>query len=236
MKTSSEQLERETEHTRAELSANIEELRARLTAGQIVDDVLRHSGDGASEFLHTLGRQVRANPLPVTLIGAGIAWLMTSNGRSGDGIGRDSWRNGHRMSNGSTGFEDAAQANGESLIHSAREGMEDMKDRASDGMSRAGERTREGAAWVQDKAHTSAEWAKENVRELKDEARSLADQASSTVQSARSGVERAAAAMEETASAAQQKAMSAGQSAISAGQRFLAYCREQPLVLAALGL
>ena len=37
---------------------------------------------GIGDFARNLGNEVRANPLPVALIGAGLAWLMMSNGRS----------------------------------------------------------------------------------------------------------------------------------------------------------
>src|SRR5438309_154826 len=90
MSYTTEQLERETEQTRHEMAATLDELRTRITPGQMVDQVVDYARDsGGGELLHNLKRQVIANPLPLTLVGAGIAWLMMSNGRpTADGAAR----------------------------------------------------------------------------------------------------------------------------------------------------
>lgn len=82
MSTSTNQIEREVEETRADLAQTANELRERLSVGQMVDEagrMLRTSG--GSDFLRNLGRQVADNPLPVLLIGVGMAWLMMSSSR-----------------------------------------------------------------------------------------------------------------------------------------------------------
>jgi ElaB/YqjD/DUF883 family membrane-anchored ribosome-binding protein len=48
-------------------------------------DYLRHSG--AEEFVSNLGSQVKYNPLPVSLVGIGLAWLMAASKTSGNGPG-----------------------------------------------------------------------------------------------------------------------------------------------------
>ena len=78
----SAQLEREAEDTRARFAQTLDELRERITPGQLVDQAVDYAKDsGGGVFVRNLGNQVTANPLPVALIGAGIAWLMLSNGR-----------------------------------------------------------------------------------------------------------------------------------------------------------
>jgi len=78
----SEQLEREAETTRAQIAATLDELRGRLTAGQMVDQIIDYTRDsGGGEFFRSFGRQVAGNPLPVTLVGAGLAWLMMAGRR-----------------------------------------------------------------------------------------------------------------------------------------------------------
>src|SRR6516164_9175691 len=80
MESQSEQLEREAEVTRWRLSQTLEELRGRMTPGQAVDQLLDYTRNGpAHEFLRNLGREVRENPMPLVLIGIGIAWLMIAN-------------------------------------------------------------------------------------------------------------------------------------------------------------
>lgn len=74
-------IEFENENTRARVSGMIDELRSRVSPGEVIDQVMdfaRESGGGefVGEFTKNLGDQVRANPLPCVLIGAGFAWLL----------------------------------------------------------------------------------------------------------------------------------------------------------------
>ena len=76
----SERLEREAEQNRARLAATLDELRERVTPGQVLDQLIEYAGDGAGgEIVRNLGQQVRRNPLSVAMVGAGLAWLMISN-------------------------------------------------------------------------------------------------------------------------------------------------------------
>ena len=74
---SSRDVEREADQKRAELSSTLEQLRDKLTPGQIVDDMLAGSSVHASKFLSNLGTTVRDHPVPALLIGAGLAMMMT---------------------------------------------------------------------------------------------------------------------------------------------------------------
>jgi hypothetical protein len=77
-KTSAE-LEREVESTRAGLTATLEDLKDRMSPGKLVDDLFQLATDSAGgEIVNGVGRSVRANPVPVLLIGAGFAWLLAS--------------------------------------------------------------------------------------------------------------------------------------------------------------
>jgi hypothetical protein len=83
MESESEQLEREAEKTRWLLSETLEELRGRLTLGRVIDQLIDNAREGpAAEVFHNLGREVRENPMPLVLIGIGIAWLMVASNRS----------------------------------------------------------------------------------------------------------------------------------------------------------
>jgi len=83
MGTQSEQLERKAQQARARLTETLKELRAGLTPGQVVDQLADYAREGpAAEFFRNLARQIWENPLPLTLIGAGIAWLIIASGRS----------------------------------------------------------------------------------------------------------------------------------------------------------
>ena len=75
------ELEREAEAARARLSETADELRARMSPGQMMDEVLNQlrGGDG-SQMLANLRGQARDNPMALALIGSGLAWLMMGSG------------------------------------------------------------------------------------------------------------------------------------------------------------
>jgi Protein of unknown function (DUF3618) len=76
----SQQLEREAEQNRARLAETLDELRERVTPGQVLDQLIEYTGNGTGgEIVRKLGQQVRRNPLSVAIVGAGLAWLMISN-------------------------------------------------------------------------------------------------------------------------------------------------------------
>lgn len=80
---SAAEIEQDVERTRAGLARTLDELRDRLSPGQVLDQIaVWAKGSGGAEFARNLGNQVRDNPLPVLLIGAGIGWMMMGGGIS----------------------------------------------------------------------------------------------------------------------------------------------------------
>jgi hypothetical protein len=80
---SATELEREAEATRARVVATADSIRDKMTPGQLFDEFRGHfAGEAASEMLRNLKTQIRDNPLPLTVIGAGLAWLMLGSGSS----------------------------------------------------------------------------------------------------------------------------------------------------------
>jgi len=75
------ELEREAEAARARLSDTAEQIRARMSPGQMMDEVLNQfrGGDGG-QMLANLKTQARDNPMALALIGGGLAWLMMGSG------------------------------------------------------------------------------------------------------------------------------------------------------------
>jgi ElaB/YqjD/DUF883 family membrane-anchored ribosome-binding protein len=81
----SKDIEREVERTRAHMAETLDELRARMSPGQILDEVLGYAKDsGGGQMVRNLGRSVQDNPVPLVLIGVGVAWMMAGNGRGRD--------------------------------------------------------------------------------------------------------------------------------------------------------
>lgn len=69
----------EIERTRHDMDSTLTAIEHRLTPGQLFDqgvDYLRNSG--GHEFVQNLGTQAKNNPMPIALVGIGLAWLMAS--------------------------------------------------------------------------------------------------------------------------------------------------------------
>lgn len=253
MTLSSEQLEHESERTRAQLAETLEELRARLTPGQVVDQLVDYVREGsAGEFVRNLGDEVRRNPLPVTLIGAGIGWLMMANSRSlrhprewhqTDGSVAEATAAGEPRVEGrarSGGFlarlRDRSgatigrlQTTAQSAGDIGRTTLTNLSDDASGVSDAVGER-----------AQTIGSTVADTAREATWRVSSAAGYAASTAASARdAAVEGSASiyrAATDAAHSAGDVAARASRNAEAVTRSFTAFCAEQPLVLAGLGL
>jgi ElaB/YqjD/DUF883 family membrane-anchored ribosome-binding protein len=184
---SSEQLERQTEQSRAEVELTIDELRARLTPGQIVDEILSYARDGGRQFTSNLGRQVTNNPLPVVLIGAGLAWFL---------MGRDATSS---MGNG---------------FHARSRGLDSegafnkAGDRIGDAASKAGDAMHDAVGGVRHAAESAGS-------AMSDTAHKLGEKASSAYYSASSKVSQSATELAQSATALEQKTMMAARDMIN---------------------
>jgi hypothetical protein len=178
-----EQLERETERTRAELATTLRELRACMTPGYLVDRLAEQASHGAgAEYARNLKNQVVANPLATALIGAGFAWLMLGSRHPASihPSGRNALRRGDESHDTRSADDDVASESGigqtaSSIVHSIKETAVSGYDSMSETAGEAGEAI----------AHS---------------------------------------------------ARMAGRRSLQAGSNVLEFCREQPLVLAGLGI
>jgi ElaB/YqjD/DUF883 family membrane-anchored ribosome-binding protein len=80
---SPEQLQRDIERTRAEMGDTLDTIRRKLSPGQLLDEALDYlKSSSPGQFTNNLGESVKQNPLPVSLIGIGIAWLALAGSRA----------------------------------------------------------------------------------------------------------------------------------------------------------
>jgi ElaB/YqjD/DUF883 family membrane-anchored ribosome-binding protein len=74
-------LEKEADQHRANIAALLDELRSRATPGEIVNQML--GPDAGRDLMQMVARearrQVQRNPLPVAVIGVGVAWLLLAD-------------------------------------------------------------------------------------------------------------------------------------------------------------
>jgi hypothetical protein len=74
---SAAELEREIEAQRNRVENTIDQIQERLSPGQLIDELLSYGKNhGGGDFVANLGRSATSNPLPVALVGIGLAWLM----------------------------------------------------------------------------------------------------------------------------------------------------------------
>jgi len=176
----SDEIVADIERTRADIDDTLSAIEHKLSPGQLVDQgiaYLRQSN--ARQFTSNLGYQVRDNPLPVALVGIGLAWLMASNR---NGAARD-----ERWDDQSESLADRAEGAMEDVSEaasSARARMSNAMDRASAKARSARERV--GVAM--DRATGKARSARDTIGRTADAARERARDVRDT---ARHGVERA---------------------------------------------
>jgi hypothetical protein len=250
--TNSEQLERETQSCRDELADTLDELRARMTPGEVVDQLVDYAKDTTGGlFFENLKQQVANNPLPVALIGAGFAWLMFGKGMNASSL---------RQSTASVADKGRAWVSdsAESVMATRREAADRLSGAGSRASDAAGsiaadarERTRAGAAAVSDAAVDAASQAKEAMSDATAQVKDTASRLKDTtvrLKDAASGAgaelgdtlsatyERAAAGAGQAATAMTHSASKIGKGAAASGRDFMDFCRDQPLVLAGMGL
>ncbi len=115
---SASELEREAERARAQVADTAELIRDKMSPGQLMDEFTGYfSGGDGSVALRNLGSQVRDNPLPIVLVGAGLAWLML--GSSGQTNGSQSgsqpgW--GAESGNGRSSLGDSGVPSSQGLV------------------------------------------------------------------------------------------------------------------------
>jgi ElaB/YqjD/DUF883 family membrane-anchored ribosome-binding protein len=143
MTTETERLEADINRSRTALNDTIEQLGGKLSPGQILDEALGLAKGQAGKFTANLGRQIRDNPIPTLLIGAGIGMLFMNRGKSGDGAeapwvsheewhAEQSWRGLESARAGLTRNPGETDEEWEHRLHEAEAGAMNLKQRAGE--------------------------------------------------------------------------------------------------------
>jgi Protein of unknown function (DUF3618) len=244
----SELLERDAEARRVQLAETFDELRARVTPGHVLDRLVDYATDsGGVDFFRNLRDQTVANPLALGMIGAGLAWLMLSRGKEERRLPRPPYRARGRI---------------HSYVSDARDRFADARDRAGnaigetasgvrDRFAEAASRTSETAGTVGATVRTARDSAVETASQWREATGSAAalvrDTTSSAYEQAKSRVSDTTGAVGGTASmlyggvvqsagrtAEGMKSFASG--AATTSRDLFELCREQPLVMAGLGI
>jgi uncharacterized protein DUF3618 len=73
---STAELEKDVAAERNRVDETLGKIQARLTPGQLIDEVIHHGQGAGTDFVANLGRTLSANPIPTALVGVGLLWLL----------------------------------------------------------------------------------------------------------------------------------------------------------------
>ena len=80
---SPEEVQREVRQSRAEVEQTLDAIQERLAPGQLFEQAVEYMrSSNGNDFVRNLGTRVRDNPLPIVLVGTGLAWLILSSTQS----------------------------------------------------------------------------------------------------------------------------------------------------------
>ncbi len=200
---STEELERDAARIRDGIASTTEELKHRMSPGQMADEVSRYLRDSDSSVaVENLRRQARDNPMALALIGAGVAWLMlggrrdraseTYEGYYGDvahgevhgGFSAETPRSGSR-SGGNGSYADRAREAAERARETAREygdrargATHEYGDRARGAAHEYGDRAREASGRASDAGEGVGDRLRSAAHDVRDRAAELGQTAS----------------------------------------------------------
>jgi ElaB/YqjD/DUF883 family membrane-anchored ribosome-binding protein len=235
-----EEIERELEDHRAEISRTIEAIQYKITPGQLAGDAYSFLGDSAGDFAKNLGNAAKNNPVPVALIGLGLAWLMMGGGtpaylqsspgtRRYDTGGDDSGTSFGGATGAASSYArsagDAARSTGD-YVSSAGQAVSGAVSRVGSSLRGLRQRAGETAGAMVQGAGDTASSTSARVRQMSEDVRSLASEwsenASDLAESARDQMHRATEAVQEQA--------------MQMRDNTSQMLRDQPLIAGALGI
>ncbi|MFO1172583.1 MAG: hypothetical protein U1E49_16680 [Hyphomicrobiaceae bacterium] len=231
--------QRDVERARSDLGETIDALKHKMTTSELLNELRSQVfPDGGAQVMSrsmsTLSRQVQENPLALTLIGAGLAWMMFGRSAQSPGSSRQGdYRYGESSSGAYGGYRDAYPAASSESVY-ADVGVD------ADTSGRSYDAERDGSSTLGAMARSARERVHDTIDTVGGVAQSAAEGVSSTVSSAQdafssaaSGVRHAAQDFGHTAS----DAMHATHRATRSAQQTAADLMERyPLAVGAVAL
>lgn len=173
-KTAAE-LELEVEETRGRIDQTVEALKDKMQPREMFDEATRMMGGASNKVLTTAVDQLRENPIPIALIGLGVAWLAISQtrrhsasvGYEGSGYypTYEGYDEGESLRAKVKAKAEAAKAKLADSAERAKSKLSDAQHHAADSMSGVRGKVGEYAHLAQDKA---GEYGREARRRFDD--------------------------------------------------------------------
>jgi hypothetical protein len=226
--TSTAQLQREADVARVELADTLGQLRDGLAPSSLSAEAIALAKDTGLSLVKSLSEQARANPVPVLLIGAGIAMLLTrTTGSDVMGVA------GSAMKTAATKGADAARSAASGVASAA---SRTASDAASTVAAAASSAASSVAGTVRDTATTVADRVTDTAAQVQQQASegyaAMRDRVDSQIESGRREMHDRRDQAADMAGAAQEKAATLAQQTRDSVAHLL---QEQPILMAALG-
>jgi ElaB/YqjD/DUF883 family membrane-anchored ribosome-binding protein len=171
------ELEREVEDARSRIDRTVEALKDKMQPKEMFDEATKMMGQTSNKVLTTAVEQLRENPIPIALIGLGVAWLAISQTRraSGGAGYPEGYYPTYEGYDEEEGLRAKVRAKAEAAKAKLHETAEQAKHRlasaqshAGDGLAAARGKASEYAHVAQDKAGEYGRYAKRRFDETLD--------------------------------------------------------------------
>lgn len=188
----SDEIRADIERTRAEMDSTFDALDQKLTPGQLLSEAWRYTKGGSSFGATKIWQLAREHPLPATLIGVGLGWLLVerSRGNSSDraygsyraygytgegagGYGRysDNYDVDYRSS-----YDESEPGRFSSALHTVKDTAGNAAHTVRDAAGNAVDTVKDAASTAREKVGDLTDTVKDRASELSDEARQKAVQ------------------------------------------------------------
>ncbi len=173
-KTSAE-LEREVEDTRGRIDQTVEALKDKMQPRELFDEATRMMGGASNKVLTTAVQQMRENPIPIALIGLGVAWLAIAQTRRDPTLG-GAYPNGYYPVHEGYDEDEGLKAKVKARAEAAKAKLSNAAQTAKDKLSAAGHGAGDGVTEVRGRVAQLAGEARTKAGEYGDLARRRFDE------------------------------------------------------------
>lgn len=191
---SADEIQRDLGHIRGEIDHTLDALSAQLQPGQLLHQAWQSlRGGGGGRMLNNLSRTVQDNPLPLAMMAAGFGYLIYSDSKRREAVGRAPQPSqddfdfepigmysedegaegvGGRLSQGAEGLKEGAKQRIKGLSDSATQAKEGAKQKLQHTMQTGRERAQQTRQWAgdkvdraEDRARAAKDWGQNLIQE-----------------------------------------------------------------------
>jgi hypothetical protein len=174
---SSDEIRADIERTRASMDDTFDALDQKLTPSQLLTEAWRYTKGGSAFGANKIWKLAREHPLPATMIGVGLGWLLVEKSRGTDTVDSD-YRSYGYTGEGASGY---GRYSGKSYNAGYESSYDEDEDRSSGRLASAASAVKDAAGNAVDTVKGAASTAREKVGDLtgtvKDRASHLSDEA-----------------------------------------------------------